>query len=65
MEAIPFLLSALLLGALHTFETDHMAAVGAFVARRPAPAAALGYGVRWAAGHGGIVVLAGGALLVL
>lgn len=65
MEVTPFLLSALLLGALHTFEADHLAAVGAFVVRRPAPAAALAYGLRWAAGHGGVVLLAGSALLLL
>ena len=56
--------TALALGALHTFEADHLAAVSAFVVRRPRPVQALGYGLRWAVGHGGTILVAG-TLLVL
>lgn len=57
--------TALTLGALHSLEPDHMAAVSSFVARRPGRRAALGYGLRWALGHGGVVLLAGSAILLL
>lgn len=57
--------TALLLGVLHSVEPDHLAAVSAFVVRRPGRRAAVGYGLRWAVGHGGIVLLAGTALVLL
>jgi nickel/cobalt transporter (NicO) family protein len=57
--------TALLLGSLHAFEADHMAAVTSFAVRRPGLRAAVRFAVRWAAGHGGAIVLLGGALLVL
>lgn len=56
--------TAFALGAVHTFEADHMAAVSAFVVRRPRVYEALGYGLRWALGHGGVILLVG-TLLVL
>lgn len=52
------------LGALHTFEADHMAAVSAFVVRRPRIVESLGYGLRWAVGHGGVILVVG-ALLIM
>lgn len=57
--------TALTLGLLHSLEPDHVAAVSSFVVRRPGRRAALGYGLRWALGHGGVVLLAGSAILVL
>lgn len=57
--------TALTLGVLHSLEPDHVAAVSSFVARRPTRRAALGYGLRWALGHGGVVLLAGSAILLL
>lgn len=57
--------TALALGALHTFEVDHMAAVSAFVVRRPRVLDALGYGLRWALGHGGVILLVGTAIILL
>ena len=57
--------TALTLGALHALEPDHVAAVSSFVVRRPGRRAALGYGLRWALGHGGVVLLAGTAILLL
>lgn len=63
MEPV-ILATALALGALHTFEADHMAAVSAFVVRRPRVLDALGYGLRWALGHGGVILVVG-AILIL
>lgn len=64
----PILLSystALLLGSLHAFEADHMAAVTSFAVRRPGLREAVRFGVRWAAGHGGAIVLVGSGLILL
>ncbi|MEX0893484.1 MAG: hypothetical protein WEB88_15060 [Gemmatimonadota bacterium] len=65
MEIAVLLGTALLLGVLHSLEPDHLAAVSAFVVRRPARREALGYGLRWAAGHGAVILLAGSALVLL
>jgi nickel/cobalt exporter len=61
---LPFA-TALLLGATHALEADHMAAVTAFAVRRPSPRSAALFGVRWAFGHGLVVVLAGTAIFAL
>lgn len=50
------------LGAVHAFEADHVAAVSAFISREPRARHAMGHGVRWAAGHGAAVLLAGALL---
>lgn len=57
--------TALVLGFVHSLELDHMVAVTAFVSRRPARAAALGFGLRWGIGHSIAVLAAGGVLLAL
>jgi nickel/cobalt transporter (NicO) family protein len=57
--------TALLLGSLHAFEADHMAAVTSFAVRRPGLRDAVRFAVRWAAGHGGAIVLIGATLLFL
>ncbi len=62
--AVP-LMSALVLGSAHALEPDHLAAVSSFVVRRPTPRAALGFGVRWAAGHGAVILIVGTLLVVL
>ncbi|MGH7476722.1 MAG: sulfite exporter TauE/SafE family protein [Longimicrobiales bacterium] len=59
------LATALLLGSVHALETDHMAAVSAFVARRPGTRAAIGFGARWAFGHGVAILLVGALLMAL
>jgi nickel/cobalt transporter (NicO) family protein len=64
VDLLIILATALALGAVHAFDADHLAAVSAFAIRRPTPRAALGFGVRWAGGHGGVIVIAG-TLLVL
>jgi cytochrome c biogenesis protein CcdA len=56
---------ALVVGILHSLEPDHLAAVTAFVVRRPGRREAAGYGLRWALGHGGIVFVMGISLLLL
>jgi sulfite exporter TauE/SafE len=57
--------TALLLGSLHAFEADHMAAVTSFAVRRPGLRQAVRFAVRWSAGHGGAIVLVGAGLLLL
>src|SRR5687768_10208533 len=51
--------SAALLGSIHALEPDHMAAITAFAVRKPAPSAAATFGMRWALGHGTIILIAG------
>ena len=63
MDALIALGTAFVLGALHALEVDHMVAVTAFVAHRPALARAASFGARWGAGHGLAVLAAGGLLL--
>ena len=62
--AVP-LASALVLGSAHALEPDHLAAVSSFVVRRPTPRAAIGFGVRWAAGHGAVLLVVGSMLGLL
>ena len=57
--------TALLLGSLHALETDHMAAVTSFAARRPGLRQSVRFGVGWAMGHGGAILLIGSLLLLL
>lgn len=57
--------TALFLGSLHALEADHMAAVTSFAVRRPGLREAARFGVRWATGHGGAIILVGAGLLLL
>jgi hypothetical protein len=59
------LVSALVAGCIHALETDHLAAVTAFVSRRPHPARALAFGLRWGLGHSAALLAAGGTLVAL
>jgi hypothetical protein len=59
------LLTALVAGFAHALEADHMAAVTTFVARRPHPMRAAGFGVRWGIGHSLALLAAGGGLILL
>jgi sulfite exporter TauE/SafE len=56
--------TALLLGSVHAFEADHVVAVTAFAVRRRHPLDGIRFGLRWAVGHG-FVIVAAGALLTL
>lgn len=64
MELLP-LFTALIAGFAHALEPDHMAAVTTFVSRRPRPAEAVGFGVRWGLGHSAAIFLVGTVLIVL
>ncbi|HJU88478.1 MAG TPA: sulfite exporter TauE/SafE family protein [Gemmatimonadaceae bacterium] len=57
-------ITALTLGAIHSFAPDHLAAVSIFVTRRPGWRRALSLGARWGLGHSLIIVLLGTALAV-
>ena len=59
------LATALVAGFAHALEADHMAAVTAFVSRRPHPLRALRFGVQWGMGHSVALLLAGGAIILL
>jgi cytochrome c biogenesis protein CcdA len=65
LDPTVLLLTALVLGALHSVEPDHLAAVSAFVLRRPGRRAAIGYGLRWGLGHAGIILVLGTAIVLL
>jgi sulfite exporter TauE/SafE len=56
--------AALVLGALHAFGPDHLAAVGVFVSRRPSVRGAAGLGARWGIGHSLAILLVGGAVIL-
>ena len=60
MTALALVLAtALALGALHAFDPDHLAAVTAFITRRPSAWSAAGFAVRWATGHSATLIAAG------
>jgi sulfite exporter TauE/SafE len=58
------LVTALLLGAAHSFAPDHLAAIGVFVSRRPHWRRALAIGARWGVGHSVVILGVGGALVL-
>jgi sulfite exporter TauE/SafE len=58
------LVTALLLGAAHSFAPDHLAAIGVFVSRRPQWRRALAIGARWGVGHSLVILIVGGALVL-
>lgn len=51
-------------GMRHALEPDHLAAVSTLVAGERSPRASVRYALAWGAGHGAMLVLAGGALAV-
>ena len=59
----PAYLTAIVLGAAHALEVDHMVAVNAFLGNRPRLAAAASFGMRWGLGHSLVVMVAGGLLV--
>lgn len=61
---LPFL-TAVLLGSLHAFEADHLAAVTSFAVQKPTPRQSVGFGFRWALGHGTAILVAGLLLIFL
>ena len=65
MNPILPLLTAFATGFTHALAPDHVAAVTAFVSRRPSPAECLRFGARWGLGHSASVMLAGGLVVLL
>lgn len=57
--------TALLLGSIHALEPDHMAAVTSFAVRRPTARRSLGFGLRWALGHGGAILIVGALMIAV
>lgn len=57
--------TALVLGSLHAFEADHLAAVTSFAVQKPQPRAAVRFGFRWALGHGTAILFVGALLIFL
>ncbi len=64
MDLLPIYVGALVLGAAHAIEPDHVAAVTTFVVRKPRPLQAAGFGARWALGHGAAIFVVGVLLLI-
>lgn len=58
-------MAALVAGFAHALEPDHMAAVTTFVSRRPRPLQAIGFGIRWGAGHSVAILVVGCILIAL
>ncbi len=56
------LLTALALGAVHSFAPDHLAAVSVFVSRRPSWRGSMSLGAHWGLGHSLTVLIVGGIL---
>lgn len=52
-----FVLGAVLLGVIHSFEPDHIAAVAALSARVRNPVLAMLSGVLWGCAHGSVIVI--------
>lgn len=59
MELILALFSGLILGTLHAFDPDHIAAVTAFASKHPEPRKAAGFGIAWGFGHSTTLLLFG------
>ena len=60
MTIVPLALAtALMLGSLHAFDADHLAAVTSFIARRPSPLTAAGFALRWGLGHAATLLAVG------
>jgi hypothetical protein len=59
------LLWGLVQGIRHALEPDHLAAVSTLVAERRSARSAAGYAVIWGAGHAVVLLVVGGALLLL
>ncbi len=64
MSLAHFIAAALILGAMHSFGPDHLAAVSVFVSRRPDWRHAAGLGARWGMGHSASILLLGGAVVL-
>ncbi|HAV24352.1 MAG: hypothetical protein A2X67_06455 [Ignavibacteria bacterium GWA2_55_11] len=57
------LVSGFVLGCLHAFDADHLAAVSAVASGRRSPASALRLGAAWGLGHSAVLLVAGGLIV--
>ncbi len=64
MELVLALFSGLLLGTLHAFDPDHIAAVTAFSSKHPNPRKAVHFGIAWGFGHSATLIVCGLAAVV-
>lgn len=53
------LATAMLLGALHAFDPDHLAAVTSFITRRPSSGASVRFALQWGLGHAATLLVVG------
>lgn len=58
-SSLAVLITGFGLGVVHAFDADHVMAVSALSSRKPGVARTLGYSLRWALGHGGVLMVAG------
>jgi len=65
LSALPWLALGFSLGLVHAFDADHVMALSVFATREHSAGRAVAAGIRWAAGHGCVLLLAGIALLGL
>ncbi len=65
MEQSWFLITALLLGMVHSFDVDHLCAVSSFASHTRRARDAAWLGVRWAVGHSVALAVFGGGLVVM
>ncbi|MBV9879379.1 MAG: hypothetical protein JO180_02740, partial [Gemmatirosa sp.] len=63
-NALTLSMSALALGAAHSFSPDHLAAVSVFVSESPSWRRALSLGARWGLGHSLTIVVVGSVLAI-
>jgi high-affinity nickel permease len=59
MELLLALFSGLVLGTLHAFDADHIAAVTAFSSKHPNPRKAAQFGIAWGIGHSATLIAFG------
>ena len=65
LGAAAWLLLAFMLGLVHAFDADHVMAMSVFATQRRSARSGLSAGLRWATGHGLVLLVAGVLLLVL
>ncbi len=63
MQGLAMIGAGFTLGLVHAMDADHVMAVTALSNEKPGFARTLRFSLQWAIGHGGILLLVGGALL--
>ena len=64
-DTFSVMLLGLSIGIFHAFDADHVVAMSAYVNKESKYKAILGYAVKWGAGHGGILLALGLAIVLL